>query len=163
MDTGPGLDLQSQDAEQLRTKIVALLTQADQEAELVRNRVAGLLAQVGELREVAKSKDALEDLVLKLRDANHNLIIATFGAQDMQASAEALSHRQEEFLAMLAHELRNPLAPIAMAAELMGKITSAHPQLPRLHAIIGRQVNHLTHLVGDLVDASRVSSGKIVL
>ncbi|HTD04729.1 hybrid sensor histidine kinase/response regulator [Undibacterium sp.] len=157
------LALQSQGVEQLRQRVVDLLTQADQETELVKTRIADLLAQVGELREVAKSKNALEDLVLKLRDANHNLIIATFGAQDMQATAEAVNHRQEEFLAMLAHELRNPLAPIMMATELMGKITSAHPQLPKLHSIIYRQANHLTHLVDDLVDASRVSSGKITL
>ncbi|MFZ6644809.1 hybrid sensor histidine kinase/response regulator [Undibacterium sp. TJN25] len=155
--------LQSQDAKQLRVKVVDLLTQADEEAELVRLRIAGLVASVGQLREAAKGKDALEDLVLKLRDANHNLIIATFSAQDLQAMAEAAAHRQDEFLAMLAHELRNPLAPIMMAAELMGKVTISHPQLPRLHAIICRQVNHLTRLVDDLLDASRVSSGKITL
>lgn len=64
---------------------------------------------------------------------------------------------------MLAHELRNPLAPIAMAAELLGKITTAHPQLPKLHGIICRQVKHMAHLVDDLLDASRFSSRKFAL
>lgn len=133
------------------------------EAEQLRNRIADLLTQVEALREATKSKDALEDLVLQLREANQNLVIATFGAQDMQASAEAARRRQEEFLSMLAHELRNPLAPITMAAELMGKIMEAHPQLPKLHAIICRQVGHMTQLVDDLLDASRLSAGKIAL
>lgn len=134
-----------------------------QEAKLLRLKITDLLAQVEALREATKSKDALEDLVLQLREANQHLVIATVGAQDMQATAEAANHRQEEFLSMLAHELRNPLAPVAMAAELLGKITSAHPQLPKLHGIICRQVSHMTHLVDDLLDASRFSSGKIAL
>src|SRR3990167_1148214 len=133
-----------------------------QEAEQLRHRIADLLTQVEALRETTKSKNALEDLVLQLREANQHLVIATVGAQDMQATAEAANQRQEEFLNMLAHELRNPLAPIAMAAELLGKITDAHPQLPKLHGIICRQVSHMTHLVDDLLDASRLSSGKIV-
>jgi len=133
------------------------------EAEQLQRRIAELLTQVESLREATKSKDALEGLVLQLREANQHLVIATVGAQDMQATAEAANHRQAEFLSMLAHELRNPLAPIAMAAELLGKITSAHPQLPKLHAIICRQAGHMTHLVDDLLDASRSSSGKIDL
>ena len=134
-----------------------------QEAEQLQLRITELLAQVESLREATKSQDALEDLVLKLREANQHLVIATFGAQDMQASAEAANLRQADFLSMLAHELRNPLAPIAMAAELLGKITTAHPQLPKLHGIICRQASHMRHLVDDLLDASRSSSGKITL
>ncbi len=105
----------------------------------------------------------LDDLVVQLREANQNLIIATLNAQEMQAKAESFNRRQTEFLSMLAHELRNPLAPISMANELLGKITAAHPQLPKLHGIISRQVSHMIRLVDDLLDASRVSSGKITL
>ena len=134
-----------------------------QEAAELQDRITDLLTEVEALREATKSKDALEGLVRQLRSANQNLVIATFGAQDMQATAEAANQRQEEFLSMLAHELRNPLAPVAMAAELLGKITAAHPQLPKLHGIIRRQVDHMTRLVDDLLDASRFSSGKITL
>lgn len=109
------------------------------------------------------SADENTALVLQLREANQNLVIATLGAQDLQAKAESVNRRQEEFLAMLAHELRNPLAPITMAAELLGRITGAHPQLPKLHGVISRQADHMGHLVDDLVDASRVRSGKITL
>ena len=133
------------------------------EAAQLQRRITDLLTEVEALREATRSRDALEDLVLQLRSANQNLVIATFGAQDMQATAEAANRRQEEFLSMLAHELHNPLAPVAMAAELLEKIASAHPQLPKLHGIIRRQVNHMTRLVDDLLDASRFSSGKITL
>jgi len=133
------------------------------EAEQLRHRVAVLLLEVDALRDVTKSRDALDSLVIQLRQANQHLVIATMGAQGLQAVAEAASRRQEEFLAMLAHELRNPLAPVAMATELLGKITDAHPQLPKLHGIIFRQVSHMTRLVDDLLDASRFSSGKIEL
>jgi two-component system CheB/CheR fusion protein len=133
------------------------------EAVQLRQRIVTLLEQVETLRDATKSKDSLEDLVVRLREANQHLVIATVGAQGLQAAAEAANRRQEEFLSMLAHELRNPLAPIAMATELLGKITDSHPQLPKLHAIISRQVKHMAHLVDDLLDASRFSSGKIAL
>ncbi|MES2351808.1 MAG: histidine kinase dimerization/phospho-acceptor domain-containing protein, partial [Pseudomonadota bacterium] len=67
------------------------------------------------------------------------------------------------FLASLSHELRNPLQPIAYANTLLGKLTGGNPELPRLHAIIERQMNHMTRLIDDLLDASRISSGKIGL
>lgn len=153
----------SHDEERIRTRVVDLLKEADNETDRIRQGIANVLVQEDSLLAVTKSKDALEALVLRLREANQNLVIATVGAQNLQAKAESATHRQEEFLSMLAHELRNPLAPIAMAAELLGKITSAHPQLPKLQGIIARQVRHMTHLVNDLVDASLVSRGKITL
>lgn len=102
-------------------------------------------------------------LVLKLREANQHLVIAALEAKDMHELAETNNLRQKEFLSMLAHELRNPLAPISLAVELLGKLTASHPQLPDLHRIFDRQVAHMTHLVEDLLDASRVSTGKITL
>ena len=161
--SGSAAALPSREADQFRQTIADLLLRIDREAEQLRKKTADLLTQVGELQEVTKSKHVLEALVLQLREANENLVLAAFGAQDMQAKAESANHRQEEFLSMLAHELRNPLAPIAMAADLLGKITTAHPMLPKLHGIISRQVGHMAHLVDDLLDASRVSTGNITL
>jgi two-component system CheB/CheR fusion protein len=133
------------------------------DVEQLRSMIAELLKVVEALHEEKKGTHALESRVSQLREANQHLVLATFGAQDMQATAEATNRRQTQFLSMLAHELRNPLAPIAMANELLGKVTHAHPQLPKLHGIIDRQVNHMVRLVDDLLDASRVSSGKITL
>lgn len=156
-------DLPSGEADQFRQTIADLLLRVDHEAEQLRNKTADLLTRVDELDAVTQSKHVLEALVVQLREANQHLVLATFGAQDLQAKAESANHRQEEFLSMLAHELRNPLAPIAMAADLLGKIATAHPMLPKLYGIISRQVGHMAHLVDDLLDASRVSTGNITL
>lgn len=99
----------------------------------------------------------------RLREANQNLVIASLRAQELQDQAEAANERQQEFLAMLAHELRNPLAPIVMAGEMLEKISAAHPQLPQIQQLIVRQASHMTRLLEDLLDASRVSRGKITL
>jgi PAS domain S-box-containing protein len=73
------------------------------------------------------------------------------------------AHRKDEFLAMLAHELRNPLAPISAAADLlaMGELEPA--RIVRTSAIITRQVGHMTSLVDDLLDVSRVTRGLVAL
>jgi nitrogen-specific signal transduction histidine kinase/ActR/RegA family two-component response regulator len=107
------------------------------------------------------NQEDAQSLVLRLREANQNLVLATMRAQQLQAEAEAAMQRQDEFLSMLAHELRNPLAPISMAAALLGRISSVHPQLPAVRDVITRQVSHMKQLVDDLVDASRISTGKI--
>jgi len=76
---------------------------------------------------------------------------------------EADAHK-DDFLALLAHELRNPLAPIRAAAELLRLRGGGDPeQLRRTGDIIGRQVDHMTHLVDDLLDLSRVRRGLITL
>lgn len=80
-----------------------------------------------------------------------------------RASAERASELKDEFLAMLAHELRNPLAPISAAAELIG-LTHADPvALARTSEVIRRQVRHLTQLVDDLLDVSRVHRGLVTI
>jgi signal transduction histidine kinase len=71
--------------------------------------------------------------------------------------------RKNEFLAMLAHELRNPLAPIRNAVEVMRRNGSVSPDLNWVREMIDRQVSHLVRLVDDLVDASRITRGKMVL
>lgn len=71
--------------------------------------------------------------------------------------------RKDEFLAMLGHELRNPLAPIRNAVTVMKKIGLPHPKLAWAGDVIDRQVNQLAHLVDDLLDVSRIVQGKITL
>jgi signal transduction histidine kinase len=84
----------------------------------------------------------------------------------LQRSREELedaSKRKDEFLAMLSHELRNPLAPIRNAVELMRRVGSAEPRLTMARDVIDRQVTQLARLVDELLDVSRISQGKIVL
>ncbi|MGA0609280.1 PAS domain-containing sensor histidine kinase [Caldimonas sp. KR1-144] len=79
------------------------------------------------------------------------------------AELERSSQRMSEFLAMLAHELRNPLAPIRNAVAVMQAMNALPPTLVQLREIIGRQTGQLTRLVDDLLDVARVATGKIVL
>jgi len=71
--------------------------------------------------------------------------------------------RKDEFLAMLAHELRNPLAPIAAAAELLHVSGCDAVRVEQASAVIGRQVRHISGLIDDLLDVSRVTRGMIPL
>jgi PAS domain S-box-containing protein len=71
--------------------------------------------------------------------------------------------RKDEFLAMLAHELRNPLAPISAAAELLRHTQPDAARIRQTSDIIARQVDHMTSLVNDLLDVSRVTRGLVTL
>jgi signal transduction histidine kinase len=71
--------------------------------------------------------------------------------------------RKDEFLAMLAHELRNPLAPIGAAAELLQRARPDEATMRSTSQIIGRQVRHMTALIDDLLDVSRVTRGLVEL
>ncbi len=75
----------------------------------------------------------------------------------------AADRRKDEFLAMLAHELRNPLAPIVNAVELLRAAADRDERVAQARAMIERQTNQLVHLVDDLLDVSRVSRGRIIL
>ena len=76
--------------------------------------------------------------------------------------AEAANRAKDEFLAMLGHELRNPLAPILTALQLMSLRDGADAAVKE-RAVIDRQVRHLMRLVDDLLDVSRIARGKIEL
>jgi PAS domain S-box-containing protein len=71
--------------------------------------------------------------------------------------------RKDEFLAMLAHELRNPLAPIRTAVELLSLVKLDEKRVQKTSEIIGRQVDHMTSLINDLLDVSRVTRGLVKL
>ncbi|GJJ01913.1 hypothetical protein RugamoR64_24510 [Duganella rhizosphaerae] len=135
----------------------------DKEVSDLRALINQLLLQLEFLRQQHASAQTLESHVVQLREANEHLVLATFSAQDKQASAEDATQRQSSFLSMLAHELRNPLQPIAHANALLGKLADSNPELVRLQAIIERQIGHMSRLIEDLLDASRISSGKIGL
>lgn len=134
-----------------------------QQAESLAQQNAVLKEAVASLRALldAEANPAVSAELQQLREANQHLVLATLGAQDLQTAAEAVNRRQTVFLSMLAHELRTPLAPIAAANSLLEGLAGAHPLLPKLTAVLQRQVNHLAHLVDDLLDASRIASGKI--
>lgn len=84
-------------------------------------------------------------------------------ARERQYQVRDADQRKDEFLATLAHELRNPLAPIRTS---MGILRHLHPDsgpVTQLRHVVDRQVTHLTRLVDDLLDVARITSGKVVL
>ena len=95
-----------------------------------------------------------------LRQANEQLVIAAMDAQELEARTTEAHRRQIAFLAKAAHELRNPLAPIRMAAGLLTGARADAALLGKLQGIIARQAAHMSKLVDDLLDSSRVSAGK---
>lgn len=124
----------------------------------------GHLAQLErENARLRRELDASTTLALSLREANEHLVLAAVDAQTSRDDAEDTNRRQNEFLAMLAHELRNPLVPISVSAGLLERGPVASLPLGRLTAVIQRQVDHMARLLDDLLDAARLSSGKITL
>jgi len=104
-----------------------------------------------------------------IRDANSH-VTKWFGTCSdidelvrVQDALEEADRRKNEFLAMLSHELRNPLAPIRNAVQVMGLLNLTDPRLLWVKDMIDRQVKHLVHLVDDLLDVSRITRGKITL
>src|ERR1700690_1511757 len=104
-----------------------------------------------------------------VRDAQGKIIGASKVARDISERRRAeemlrgAARRKDEFLAVLAHELRNPLAPIRFALELSNHPRLSAGQRDAAKAIVERQVAHLTRLLDDLLDASRITSGRIEL
>jgi PAS domain S-box-containing protein len=91
----------------------------------------------------------------------HRRLLDALG--EREEALQLADRRKDEFLAMLAHELRNPLAPISTAAQLL-RLAADDPQRVRAAAeVIGRQITHLTNLVDDLLDVSRVTRGLVQL
>ncbi|MBY0228009.1 MAG: PAS domain S-box protein, partial [Gemmataceae bacterium] len=107
--------------------------------------------------------------VSPIRDADGKVVGASKTARDITArkqAEEALreeDRRKTEFLAVLAHELRNPLAPLRHGLEVLRRAAADPEEADRTRAAMERQVKHLVRLVDDLLDVSRINRGKIVL
>ncbi|KQY06605.1 hypothetical protein ASD28_30415 [Massilia sp. Root133] len=80
-----------------------------------------------------------------------------------EEALQLADRRKDEFLAMLAHELRNPLAPISSAADMLRLAYAGEPRVKQISDIIARQVAHMRHIVNDLLDVSRVTRGLVAV
>ena len=104
--------------------------------------------------------------MLDARGEIHEWIGAASDITERKLAEEKLresDRRKDEFLAMLAHELRNPLAPIGAAAALLQRARLDEGLVRKTSQIIGRQVAHMTELIDDLLDVSRVTRGQVEL
>ncbi len=90
-------------------------------------------------------------------------VASALRARKRQYEMREVDRRKDEFLAMLAHELRNPLAPIGAAADLLRYADLDRARTQKASEIISRQVKHMTSLIDDLLDVSRVSRGLVTL
>ena len=94
----------------------------------------------------------------------HDIKLVEAVLQEQAAELSDLHRRKDEFLAMLSHELRSPLAPISNAVQLLGlQRGSESPIQQQARSIIERQLGQLQHLVDDLLEVSRITSGKVQL
>ena len=123
------------------------------------DQVEGVMTFDREVTEVVHARQAAEEHVQRLAETNLQLAAANREAEAARAEADAASRAKDEFLAMLGHELRNPLAPILTALHLL----RLNGHVTRELDIIERQVGHVVRLVDDLLDVSRITQGKIEL
>jgi signal transduction histidine kinase len=98
-----------------------------------------------------------------LRQAEEVLRIREQELHTLTRKLQTADRRKDEFLAMLAHELRNPLAPIRNASELLSRTAPSDARMQSMASIIKRQIAHLSRLVDDLLDVSRITEGRIEL
>src|SRR5262249_10138024 len=83
--------------------------------------------------------------------------------RSVEEALREADRRKDEFIAMLGHELRNPLASIAVCLEIIRRVPTRDSEAAWANEAIGRQLQHLTRLVDDLLDISRITLGKIRL
>jgi signal transduction histidine kinase len=114
-------------------------------------------------RELERLNETLKRANAELEAANRALQGEIVERKRAEAALKAADRHKDEFLAVLAHELRNPLAPIRNAVEIMRRSSLSDQRLMWSRDVIERQVKHLSRLVDDLLDVSRITRGNINL
>jgi signal transduction histidine kinase len=158
----------------LRSKVAALVELYCQRRELsdLNRRLAraneqlshtNTALQLEKTRELQAVNDTLQRANADLARANRDLQVEIKERTKVERALAEANRHKDEFLAILAHELRNPLAPIRTAAHIMRRKPLEDPELCLARDVIERQLSHLTRLVDDLLDVSRVTTGKIKL
>ena len=119
-----------------------------------------------DVEEVETLRVALQDTATNERIRQRTEAEREEAREELRLANERLveaDRRKDEFLSMLSHELRNPLGPIRTNAYILRIADPASPQAARARAVIDRQAEHLTRIVDDLLDVTRIGRGKILL
>ncbi len=125
------------------------------EPDILRSKVNIFVELYQQRRQIAEQMEELRNI------AAENLHLLSESRQSAEALQEA-DRRKDEFLATLAHELRNPLAPIRNGLQIL-RLTGDEARATEVRGMMDRQLTHLVRLIDDLLDVSRVSQGKIDL
>jgi len=144
-----------------RARVTASLVEARDASRPYAEEVRVVHAD-GTLRWVA----ARGDVVMRAGAAAPVLVGSMMDVTEHRLAEDALrraDREKDDFLALLAHELRNPLAPIRTAVQLLQTRSPSEEDGRRLHGVIDRQIQHLVRMVDDLLDVSRVLRGKVEL
>jgi signal transduction histidine kinase/CheY-like chemotaxis protein len=120
-------------------------------------------APEGGSAEVAGLARSINEMLDRLNEQHAALLGEREKLTQLTEVLQAADRKKDDFLAMLGHELRNPLAPISAGAELLRMIPGTDPRVVRTSEVIARQVRHMTKIVNDLLDVSRVTRGLITL
>ena len=139
--------------------------------EILRSKVAVLVELHCQRLELKRLNESLSQTNAELDAANRELQrekareLAKLNRSLEEANRELLDadRRKDDFLAILAHELRNPLAPIRSAIAILQRNGSDDPMLIKMRQVIDRQVQHMTRLIDDLLEVSRITQGKFDL
>lgn len=126
------------------------------EADILRSKAQVFFDLYRQRQEVAQQRDELRAAT------EQNLKLLKESRLHAEALREA-DRRKDNFLAMLAHELRNPLAPVRNAVEILRLANTTDPSVVHARDVISRQVSHMARLVDDLLDVARIARNKIEL
>ncbi|HKQ30834.1 MAG TPA: response regulator [Burkholderiales bacterium] len=158
----------------LRGKVQVLVELYLQRRELQRLNIslAGANVELTQAHETLRAENTRELQKLNqnlarangdLEQANKALTLEIAQRERAQQALQAAARRKDEFLAILAHELRNPLSAIHNGVQIMHRQNITEPKIVWARDLLGRQVKHLTRLIDDLLDVSRITTGRIEL
>ena len=128
------------------------------EPEILRARVSVFAELYRKTRQLERLN---QDLERRVAERTAELTEAASRLRESEAALKEADRRKDEFLAMLAHELRNPLGPIRNSVEILSQRADQERGLRWSYEMIDRQLNQLTRLVDDLLDVSRITRGKL--
>jgi signal transduction histidine kinase len=135
-------------------------------AEILRSKIGVFVELFRKTRELARVNEALRREVRERERAESELRVANMDLEarvlERTKALEEADRRKDEFLAVLSHELRNPLAPILAAIELM-QPEAAETERQQARDVVRRQVKQMVRLIDDLLDAGRITSDRFML
>jgi signal transduction histidine kinase/ActR/RegA family two-component response regulator len=141
-------------------EVQQLLTRLQQQSEQIQQQNEELQAQN---EEIQAQNEELQAQGEELQAQSDDLQRQTAQLHEQADALRQADAHKDEFLGLLAHELRNPLTPISNCVELLSRRSNDPHAVARVEDILARQVRHMTHLVDDLLDVTRVARGKVVL